>query len=323
MRRPLPSLSGILLLLSTACAAQVRAADVTAQSWVDSTRYLVGDWITVHVELRHPRGVALKPAVGDSLEGFRVIHALPPKAQTDTSEIGGFVLSKFEPGPAPIPPITYFYSLPGDTAPRSVATRPIAVTVNTVPVDTTKDIRDLKPPLSIPMTLAEIAMYAAIVLAVLALAFLAYRFWKKRKEKKSGAAYVPPPRPAHVIALEELALLKEKKLWQQGLIKQYYSEVTDILRRYLENRYRMPALEETTDEIMAGLQRLRFTPDLLSSMETILRRSDLVKFAKSQPAIPEHEQTFTVVYDVVERTKVVPAASEAATDTKVSAHVAP
>jgi hypothetical protein len=271
--------------------------------------------------LKHPAGIALRPLVGDTLESFRVIHALPPTLQTDTSEVGGFVLSRFEPGTAPIPSLTYTYLSPGDTAPQTVVTRPISVTVNAVAVDTTKDIRDLKPLLSIPLTLAEVALYLAIALAIAGLAYLGYRLWKKRKEQKSGHAYEPPPRPAHVIAFEELARVKEKKLWQQGLIKQYYSEVTDVLRRYLENRYRQPALEETTDEIMTGLQRLRFTPDLLGAMERILRRADLVKFAKSQPSIQEHEETFSVIYDVVDRTKIVSMTPVPATEAKATANV--
>ena len=74
-------------------------------------------------------------------------------------------------------------------------------------------------------------------LVVLALGYLGYRYWKKRKAASGDAAYTPPPRPAHIIAIDELGALKAKKLWQQGHVKEYYSELTEILRRYFENRY--------------------------------------------------------------------------------------
>jgi hypothetical protein len=179
------------------------------------------------------------------------------------------------------------------------------VTVRTVPLDTTGEIRDVKPPFSIPISLEEILMYLGIAAAVTALGYLGYRVWDKRRRARAGEEYVPPPRPAHVIALEELAILKEKKLWQHGLIKQYYSEVTEIFRRYIENRFHQPALEETTDEILSGLSATGFPDDLLGTVAMILRRADLVKFAKHQPSITEHEEILATVYTVVDRTRVV------------------
>ena len=138
-----------------------------------------------------------------------------------------------------------------------------------------------------------------------ALVYLAYRYWKRRKRKKAPDVYVPPPKAPHVLAYEELAALKEKKLWQQGLLKQYYSEVTEVLRRYIERRFEVMALEETTDEIIAGLRSKNLDNGIMAQTERILRRADLVKFAKYVPGIPEHEEMMVVVYDVVDKTKPV------------------
>jgi hypothetical protein len=177
-------------------------------------------------------------------------------------------------------------------------------------VDTTQAIKDVKPPISIPLTLAEIMMVLGISLAViLALSFL-YRYWRKRQQRKSGEVYVPPPRPAHTIAREQLALLREKKLWQQGLIKQYYSEVTEIVRRYFENRYGFMALEQTTEEIMYALRKHQHAEPVWEETERILRRADLVKFAKYQPGISEHEEMFDIAMDIVDKTAPVSAAAE-------------
>ena len=276
-----------------------------AHAWVDSSSYLIGDWIRVHVDITHPKGARLTPVVGDTVNGFQVIGRTPLAPEGETTTSTEFVLARYDSGRAIIPPLTFAYLMPGDSSPRTLSSNALMVSVRRLDVDTTLAIKDVKPPLSIPLSLAELALYAGIAVVIALLAWLLYRLWKKRRQKASGEIYVPPKRPAHLIAYEELAMLKEKKLWQQGLVKQYYSEATEIFRRYLENRYTLQALEETTDEILAGLQKLRMTPDLLHSVEGILRRADLVKFAKHQPGIPEHEEILTVITTLIDRTKIV------------------
>jgi hypothetical protein len=308
MRLYLGMCAAALLAVTGALHAQrSNVADrVAAWARVDSTHFVVGDLIRVRADVTHPKGATLRTVVPDSLEAFHVLDRLPVTPIADTLSSTGIVVARYNAGGAPIPPFTIFYTLPGDTTTKSVLTNPVPVTVSTVAVDTTQDIKDLQPPLSIPISLAEIVLYAGVVIALAGLGYLGYRLWMKRKQTKPGEAYTSPPRAAHVIALEGLAIVRKKKLWQQGLIKQYYTEVTDVLRLYYENRYRLQALEETTDEIMAGLRRLRFPDDLLQETERILRRADLVKFAKLQPGIPEHEEMMTVVEHVVLATKIVP-----------------
>lgn len=288
------------------CAAPIQATQISARAHVDSTNYLIGDWITVHVDISHPRGMTFQSLPADTLGGFHILQQSPLGRTSDTSSSTALIVARYDSGLAILPPLTFLYTLPGDSTGRTVATNPVLVTVRTVKVDTTQDIRDVKPPLSVPWTLAEIALMLGIVLGVAAVVYLLYRYWKKRQQRRPGTgADVPPPRPAHVIALEELAILKERKLWQQGLIKQYYSEVTEIIRRYFENRYGFMALEQTTDEIMDALRKRVHAAPIREEAETALRRADLVKFAKHQPTVPEHEEMMVIAYDIVEKTRVV------------------
>jgi len=81
----------------------------------------------------------------------------------------------------------------------------------------------------------------------------------------------------------------------------------------------MQAMEETSDEILSGLQKLRFPDGMVSDADKILRRADLVKFAKYQPALPEHEEIFTVVHDFVDKTKIVQMAPVSQEELKVTA----
>jgi hypothetical protein len=298
----------IVLGLALSCGPAVNAqtaAPARATAWVDSSHFVVGDPIHVHLLVRTQRGVSVRPLMGDSLDGFTVLGRPALKQSSDTTVDGSFVVARYDSGDAIVPPVSFSISRGGVADSTIIASNPVSLTVSTVAVDTTKDFRDLKPVVDIPLTWGEILEYALIGLAVAAVAFFAWRYWKKRKLKRGQVAEVKPLRPAHVIAFEQLAQLKDKKLWQQGMVKEFYSEVTEIFRRYLENRYSMMAMEETTDEIMGGLRSLRFPDVMFGTAEKVLRRADLVKFAKYLPVPAENEEMIAVVHDLVDKTKIV------------------
>ncbi len=292
-----------IALLVLFSVAGLRAQEVSAVARLDSTRFLVGDPIPVSISLSHPAGTLFTPLIGDTVGTFAVLQppSMSPKGETASNL--ALVLSRYDSGDVEIPSIRLSYILPGDTAVNVVATRPLAVSLSLVGIDTTQPIRDLKPPIDVPMTLAEMALIAGIVLVIVALAFFAYRFWKKRRKGEAAPVEAERIRPAHMIALEELGLLKEKRLWQQGLTKEYYSEVTEIVRRYFENRFHVMALEQTTDEILSTLTPHVRSSGLLRQIGEFLNRADLVKFAKFSPGIPENEETLTLAYEIVGKTK--------------------
>jgi hypothetical protein len=287
------------------CGARVWAQGVSARATVDSTHYLIGDAIPVHIRITHPASVAFQSLFADTIGGFTVLARPAFHQEGETTSVGDVVVARYDSGRAVLPPLTFFYSGPGDSGTRTVETNEIFLSIQTVPVDTSKEFKDLKPPIGIPLPWWEVALYVGGALLLVTLGYLLYRWRKNRPVPMPGEAPSAPRRPAHVIAFEELASLKEKKLWQQGLIKQYYTEVTDIARRYLENRYQTMALERTTDEILDDLRRLRMPDELARKTESLLRRADLVKFAKHQPVVMEHEESLQAVYDFVERTKIV------------------
>jgi hypothetical protein len=173
------SVGGILgMLLMLWCAApQAGAQVVVARATTDSTNFLVGDAIRVHVLLLHPKGMTFQPLVADTLGSFFVIERQPFRPQSDTQTATEYVVAKYDSGEAFLPPLVFLYSVPGDTVSRRVETNPVRLTVHTVPVDTSKEIRDLKPPLSIPISLAEVLLILGIVFLVALLAYVGYRFW--------------------------------------------------------------------------------------------------------------------------------------------------
>lgn len=140
--------------------------------------------------------------------------------------------------------------------------------------------------------------YLFIGLGMLVIAsLLIYFFRSKKKEviEEEEEVYIP----AHVTALEKLRALDKKELWQKGEIKAYQSELTFIIREYLENRFHIPALETTTDEI------LRDVPDEVDQeqLRNILQMADLVKFAKANPPADIHSRFLDQAFDLVRNTK--------------------
>ncbi len=305
----------MLILTAGVTHAAPLADSLTARAWVDSSHYTVGDPITVHIVIAYPRGAVVQPPAGDSLGSFVVLQRMPVTPAGDTTASTGVVVAYYGSGTATIPPAFIPYAFPGDTAGRIARTNPITVTVHTLAVDTSKEFRDLKAPLTIPMSLAELLVYGTVTAAAAALAWAAYRYWKRRKLRPAGEQLPAPSRPAHVLALEELGALQQQKLWQRGLIKEYYSGVTEIVRRYFERRFEVRALEETTGEILDALRGTGIPAGTMAVTTRMLQLADLVKFAKFQPGITEHEEVLALARSIVEQTKPaavphVPAAAE-------------
>jgi hypothetical protein len=161
----------------------------------------------------------------------------------------------------------------------------------------------------LPFIFAEIrdyAIYGTISLIVLALIVWFIVWYLRNKWKANGGKVkVAPKLPPHVVAIKALDELHHRKLWQNGKHKLYYSTLTEILRRYIEERWAVGALEMTSDEIITALRDVDIRHDSRSNLIAILRTADMVKFAKALPDAEENEQLFTYAYHFVENTKSV------------------
>lgn len=284
------------------------AGEPMVRARVDSTAYVVGDPVTVHVEFTHDEGVSFVPLFGDTLGLFAVLA--PPRLDQSqpTRTTGSFVVSYYDSGNVAIPPASFSFRASGDSLLRTVTTQALPVRFSLVQVDTLQPIRDLKPPMRIPMSAAEIALYVGITAAVIGLLYLLYRLWKKWKQRTAPVSSGPEVRrPAHVIALEDLGRLKDRRLWQQGLAKEYYVGISEIIRQYFENRFGVNALEETTPEIIDRLTREPVSHETLELIRGLLGQADLVKFARFIPDVPEFENSMAAAYQIVEETRVKPA----------------
>ena len=197
--------------------------------------------------------------------------------------------------------------MPGDTTKLFVSTTPILLNINTIPVDTTKAIKDIKAPLKEPITLREIIIIVSIILGALLIIFIAiYVIRKLRRKEAIINISLKPKVPAHEKALNELEKLRAEKLWQAGKVKEFHSILTDILRVYIEERFETIAMEMTTHEIMTELSVKNIRQDeQLKNLEKVLALADMVKFAKYNPLPDEHDNSLNLAVGFVDKTKLV------------------
>jgi hypothetical protein len=183
-----------------------------------------------------------------------------------------------------------------------------------MPIDTTQQaITDIKDVYNPPIDwMFYLTIAGSVLLAILLFALVLYLVNKylKSRENKGEEVVVEPldPRKAHEIAYEELKLLKKKQLWQAQQFKAYYTELTEILRRYISNRYDIDAMEQTSDEVMTEFRQnkeLREKKEEIKLLADVLQLADLVKFAKWQPLPDECERSFHQVTQFIDQTKEV------------------
>ena len=305
MKRILTLISALFLLLVIASAQEV-----TVTSAPDTTAILIGDQTVFPVSAVIPAGtVAGLSEAGDTLAGKIVILRRSPRDSAAGPEgkiiiSDRYLITAFDSGTYNIPPF-YAEVASGDTLLRYYSENSSlrVMRPDVTPPDSTDVIFDIIPPRRAPVTFAEIVPWLVIALVAAVLLYLLARFLP-RNPLRRFVRPVPPPEPAHVIALRELSVLRSEELWQKGEIKEYYSRLSDILRRYIDNRYGISSPELTTDETVRMLQRAAVTTGAqMSVVKEILSLSDMVKFAKYVPDSSLHERCYEDALRFVEETK--------------------
>lgn len=211
-------------------------------------------------------------------------------------------ISVFEPGFFTIPPVEI------ELNDQTYLTNELALFVNTVEVDTSKGIVDIKPKYEVDYSFSEMAsdwfktywMYLSIGALVVAL-FLLFRYLRNRKQPEPETE--APKIPAHITALEVLTRLLLEEEWKTENKKEYYSSMTDTVRRYLEERFNIFALEQTTREIIHDLKNADISDEDKVFLKKILNQADMVKFAKFNPADEDGYISLKQSIEFVERTK--------------------
>lgn len=179
-----------------------------------------------------------------------------------------------------------------------------SVSIRSVLPDSASTVRALKPLRDHPFQLRELLewVWLPVVLLLALAAWFAWRWFRKRSLPESEAApqmLMPPDQ----LAVRELIHLKEQNYPARGMLKEFFSELSEILRRYLEKRYEFPALEMTTFDLDYELEDPRYPAELRERLLALLRESDLVKFAKFLPDFQICDDRLEAGFGIVELTK--------------------
>lgn len=315
-------IGSLVLLLFLAVSANAQRIKATAS--IDSTNILLGDQVKLFLEIDHPKTVEVTfPNVPDTLINYievldrSEIDTFESNEETFQKQIQSFLITSFDSGSYRIPPFWFKIDLDGRL--DSIPTNGVTLNVHTMAIDTTLGPTDIKYPYDAPVTLKEVIPY--ILGAILILAILFFIFYAIKRKKNNKPIFViprKPKEPAHIIALRELDRIKQEKLWQQGKTKQFYSEVTETLRKYIEDRYGIPAMEQTSDET---LDSFKYRRDLLKektfeNLSRILKLADLVKFAKYRSTPDDDNMTLVNAYFFVNDTKLEEKKPEALEETR-------
>lgn len=253
---------------------------------IDTTNIRIGEQFQLKISVAETKNVII-PKI--RLQGLEIIDS----TRIDTlkkSIIRRYILTGFDSGAFYIPQQQIFIRN------QAFLTDSLLINVATVAIDTTKvkkfPIKSIKKE---PFTFDDFKIYLYLLLGILAIIGFWIYWFVIRKKKITADTPTYRILPPYEEALLKLTALDEKLLWQNNKIKEYYSELTEIVRGYIERELKVPALENTSDEILEMILEFKKTAVVDTSKETIhklkelLREADLVKFAKSKPLAIEIE----------------------------------
>jgi hypothetical protein len=298
--------AGLIMALILALYQSNYGQNVVARAYTDSSDYLVGDYIHLTVEVKHDKGIEIyNPYTKEIFNELELIKIEDPLLREEGDKQVTkyrFIVAVYDSSDVSIPPIPIGYKVGKDTTTLIAYTNPVNFTVHTLEVNEGEEIKDVKEPLRIPLDWRLILLYLLIILAIIVLARYLYLRHKKKLEEKNKKRTIVRKVPAYITALNSLHSLEEEKLWQKGYVKEYHSKITEIVRRYFEERFYLPALELTTSEAMKKLKNRNDAFEILQTTEKFLNNADLVKFAKYKPIASVNEEMMKQAYMIVEKT---------------------
>jgi hypothetical protein len=312
------------VVLASGCASTPEQEPVPegAIEWgldaaVDKSEVQVGEDFTLTLTLSHPPGGEIVPPASSEFGEFTVIDT----EELEVSPVGTQLIYRLAayrlPADLSIPPVVVRYrDAEGELTELRTDAIPVRLTSSLTPEVVT--IHDIKDPatLSVPRDLSLLLwLLAALVLA--ALAYIIYRKLRRAPEEEREAVSAPPP-PPELEAREALRRLEAKNLIERGALLRFYTELSEIMKRYAGRRFHVPYLERTTEEILQDLERSEVQPDAVRDLGGLLERADLVKFAKWGSDPDEARTTLERAKGFLERTwpaPVAPTPPDGAVDT--------
>ena len=286
-------------------------SQVVVSADIDSVQIFIGQQAKLSIQAIQPQDYTLQfPIFSDTIvSNLELVSTLKPDTVLLDNEqlqvTNSYIVTSFDSALIYMPG---FNIIAGEDI---YTTNPLSIKIVDMPVDTTQQaITDIKDVYNPPIDwMFYLTIAGSLLLAILLIALILYlvnKYLKSRENKEEEIIEPIDPRKAHEIAYEELELLRQKQLWQSQQFKLYYTELTEILRRYISNRYDIDAMEQTSDDIVTEFRRnkeLKEKKEEIKLLSDVLQVADLVKFAKWQPLPDECEHSFHQVTQFIDKTK--------------------
>jgi len=295
----------VIVLFSYGAGAQ----NAEAFSSIDRDSIMIGDQFHYKMGINIPQGfIVAWPQLTDTISSnIEIIDY----QDIDTSYLENtfilnrqFTLTSFDSGYFEIPSYTFKFRHEDDTIDFESNTLKHSIRVFTPAVDTSQAFKAVKGPISEPYTLREALPWIILALLLFVIVFLIIWFIQKRKKNRPLFTARPKPElPPHIIAFQMLEELRLAKVWQSGRLKEYYTQLTDITRNYIEGRFLIDAPEMTTEEILEELKQKNINSEVADKLKSALQLADLVKFAKAKPTPLENDLCLNHCVDFVKETK--------------------
>ncbi|WP_280743136.1 MULTISPECIES: hypothetical protein [unclassified Parabacteroides] len=274
---------------------------------LDSAAILIGEQTLLHLTVTTDKDKNVQLIIpGDTLmRGVEVLNLSKP----DSSIIENnrllikqdILITSFDSALYLLPPLRVI------DGPDTVLSNQVALKVSTIPVDVDnpEEFYDIKHVWKPPFVLADYYPWIFGILTTLFLICVIGYIVQRLRNKKPVLPFKKeePKLPPHEQAIKDLDQIKQQKLWQQGRNKEYYTLITDTLRRYIVERFDINAMEMTSGEILDIIRKESEADSVYKNLKQILNLSDFVKFAKWSPLPDENDLSMMNAYLFVNQTK--------------------
>lgn len=303
-------LFSIFIIACCSLGVQVKAQQTLIDVSIDSAAILIGEQTKLHLVLTTDKDkkVQLLLPQDTLMRGVEVLSY----SKQDTSMIENnrmlirqdVLITSFDSCLYLLPPIQVIDGR--DT----ILSNQVALKVSTIPVDVDNPdvFADIKGVWKPPFVLADYYPWLIGILVVFLLMAVAYYVYRRIVKRKSLLPFAHEEKvelPPYEQAIKELDEIKLAKLWQQGKDKEYYTSITDTLRKYLGGRFGVSAMEKTSAEILDAVRPIEDIAPAYDRLEQILKLADFVKFAKFRPLPDENNLSLMNAYFFVNQTKPV------------------
>jgi hypothetical protein len=272
----------------------------TVQTSLSPTRARVGDLLELKLRVDNADDAAIQwPTFDPDSLTFQLVSV---DSQGMLPQERLFRLALYDTGKYLLPPLPIVLHTADAT--ETLYTHHCEVEIASVLPDTASTPRAIKGLRWLPITWRDVLDWARWLVLV-ALAVVGVILYRRYRRKRRPEEFKPPEivLPAHELALAELIELRDKRLPERGMLKEFFIALSEILRRYMERRYGFPALEMTTWDLEQELTGDGYAPILRDESLILLRESDLVKFAKYVPPFENCDEQLERAFRIVDATK--------------------